>query len=348
MFNLKTRYFFIALLGAYSFVNTIFTEVYNYYNINVPWHAALGAMLLITWLVWDVNRLLKPLTHKIFHPLINWKNLVIFFGMGVAASAIISVVVVYCIGSLLLKMPAANLELPLKLGFTYATRINLFLHAVNAIIVFVNAYKAKELEARELEKANAQAKLAAIKSQVNPHFLFNNLNVLSGLVMTENPDANKFLEAFSTVYRHILNSQSMELVPLQTELDYIEPYIFLLQKRFPESLQVTVTIAPSYLQWKLVPASLQMLVENAIKHNIASRSKPLHLSIEVKKGTPLLTVSNNLQPRQQIENSTKIGLHNIAQRYELIAAKKISVENNGTVFAVAIPLIHPANENADN
>ena len=219
----------------------------------------------------------------------------------------------------------------------YGARVSLFLHTLNAIFFYVNAYKTKQLEAEELKRINTQAQLQSIKNQVNPHFLFNNLNVLSSLVMTDNPDANKFIEEFSTVYRHILNSQEKELIELRTELDYIKPYIFLLQKRFPDSISIVLDIPESYQNWYIVPVALQMLIENAIKHNIVSRARPLQVSIVVK-GEHLI-VKNNLQLKLQVEHSTQIGLQNISQRYQIITGKAIKIDKDQNSFSVSIPLI---------
>ena len=219
----------------------------------------------------------------------------------------------------------------------YGARVSLFLHTLNAIFFYVNAYKTKQLEAEELKRINTQAQLQSIKNQVNPHFLFNNLNVLSSLVMTDNPDANKFIEEFSTVYRHILNSQEKELIELRTELDYIKPYIFLLQKRFPDSISIVLDIPESYQNWYIVPVALQMLIENAIKHNIVSRAKPLQVSIVVK-GEHLI-VKNNLQLKLQVEHSTQIGLQNISQRYQIITGKAIKIDKDQNSFSVSLPLI---------
>jgi len=219
----------------------------------------------------------------------------------------------------------------------YGARVSLFLHTLNAIFFYVNAYKTKQLEAEELKRINTQAQLQSIKNQVNPHFLFNNLNVLSSLVMTDNPDANKFIEEFSTVYRHILNSQEKELIELRTELDYIKPYIFLLQKRFPDSISIVLDIPESYQNWYIVPVALQMLIENAIKHNIVSRAKPLQVSITVK-GEQLI-VKNNLQIKSQVEHSMQIGLQNITQRYRIITGKTININKDQNSFSVSLPLI---------
>jgi two-component system, LytTR family, sensor kinase len=238
----------------------------------------------------------------------------------------------------LLHLSAEESPIAIKLAFTYGTRINLFLHIINGIFVFISEYKNKQLEAEELKRIITQAQLQSIKNQVNPHFLFNNLNVLSGMVMKDNPDANKFIEEFAKVYRYILNSQDKELISLQTELDYIKPYIFLLEKRFPESISIELNIPNKYYSYYIVPAALQMLIENAIKHNVVSKARPLQISLSAN-GRELLTVKNNLQIKQLPETSSQIGLKNISQRYEFITGKNIEIIKDDLSFSVAIPLI---------
>ncbi len=337
MFSSRYRYLCILLLGMYSYLNTLFTEVKTYYGFAIPGYILMLIMVLIVLVIWEGNRLLLKV---IKHRLENYgqiKFLFIFFILGVLLAVVNTIVVCFFIGKWM-RLPEAQTIIGLKLAFTFGTRINLFLHILNAIFVYITEYKNKQLEAEELKRINAQSQLQAIKNQVNPHFLFNNLNVLSGMVVKDNPDANKFIEAFSKVYRHILNSQDKELVTIENELEVITPYIFLLQKRFPESVQVDIEIDPIYFNHFIVPAALQMLIENAIKHNVLSRANPLKILISINKNGGLF-VRNNLQPKQQLETSTQVGLRNIEQRYGFIIGKKINVIKDPDSFTVILPLI---------
>jgi sensor histidine kinase YesM len=338
MFKSKYRYAIIIMLGVYSYLNTLFSEVYYYYGITAPWYYILLSMILITLLVWEVNRLIQNKLQNLFQGITKIKFLFVFFFVGLVIAAVTTLAISYCI-ALLVKLPSGQLRIAVKLAFTYGTRINLFIHIVNGIFVFITEYKNKQLETEELKRINIQSQLQAIKNQVNPHFLFNNLNVLSGMVMKDNPDANKFIEEFSKVYRYILNSQDKELIALQTELEFIKPYIFLLEKRFPESISIQLNIEPRYTQFYIVPAALQMLIENAIKHNVLSKAKPLEITINIDKAENLV-VRNNFQPKAQIEHSTQVGLKNIAQRYELTTGKTIDIIKDESSFSVSLPLIH--------
>ena len=339
MFTSKYRYGIIILLGAYSYLNTLFTEVYQYYGIHAPWYDVMGMMIIITLAVWEANRGILYFLQKKSSQWATWRFLFVFFITGMAAAALLTLAICYAAAGWL-NLAGTEMKMGTRLAFTYGTRINLFLHIINGIFIFNRQYKTKQLEAEELKRMNAQAQLQAIKNQVNPHFLFNNLNVLSGMVIRDNPEANTFIEEFSKVYRHILNSQDKELIPLGTELEFIKPYIFLLEKRFPESFSVTIEIEANYYQWLIVPASLQMLMENAIKHNILSAARPLQLSIAIENNANLI-VRNNLQLKPPMENSTQLGLKNIAQRYELIAGQQIEIRTNDNSFTVALPLIQP-------
>ena len=340
MFTTKYRYLLILLLAVYSYINTLFLEVYAYYHIDAKWYLVLLSFVFITLFVWETNRLLQKILNRYFAGILYIRYLVIFFLCGVVASSLLSLIIIFSLNAVFIHLPAAQLKMPLKLALSYGTRINLFLHIINAVLFYINQYKNKELEAEELKRINSQAQLQAIRSQVNPHFLFNNMNVLSTLVMQENPDANKFIEEFSKVYRHILNAQKYELITLQAELEFIKPYFFLLQKRFPESIFIHINIPPEYLSYYIIPVAVQMLVENAIKHNITSRQKPLQifLSIDSKKN---LSVMNNLQLKTVTDESTGIGLQNISKRYELTAGKTIDIEKTNDSFLVSLPLIQP-------
>jgi len=209
----------------------------------------------------------------------------------------------------------------------------------NTIIFYFKEYRSTRLEAEELKRFQVQAELQLVKNQINPHFLFNNLNVLSTLVMQNNNEANRFIEEFSKVYRYILNNHEKELVDLKTELHYINPYIFLLEKRFGEGLKVNINIPEHYKDCLVIPAALQMLIENAIKHNIVSRSKPLHIDLHIN-GNHTIVVSNNLQVKPSVENSTEIGLRNIIKRYSLVSNREVIIDSEENEFRVTLPLIN--------
>lgn len=340
MFANRYRYLFILLLSAYAFINTVLCEVYHYFNIQVAWQDALITIVLITFLSWEGSRLIESQVRKRFPPdrrQVWFLGAFFLAGMGISLSA--AALVVYVIGAWVYKYPYPLYEMPLKLNLIYAGLINLLFHLLNAILLFFREYRLKYMEAEELKRASTQAQLLAVKTQVNPHFLFNNLNVLSSMVIRDNPGANKFIEEFAKVYRYILNSQDKELVELEKELAFIKPYVYLLQQRYPDGLKVDISIPDRYNNCYIIPVALQMLIENAIKHNTISRNSPLYIKVTTN-GADMLVVRNNRQPRRSVEQSNRIGLQNIAKRYELVCGKEISINATEQVFEVVLPLLH--------
>jgi two-component system, LytTR family, sensor kinase len=339
MFTNKYRYIFALLLSLYTYINTVFCKVYYYFNISIEWYFAFATILAITFLILESNRLIEPFIRKLVNvEKSNIRFLISLFLLGSILSTVVAVGVVMLVGMWIHPYSLQQNLTPIKLNLIYAWLVNLLFHLVNTIIFYFQEYKTTRLEAEELKRISAQAELQLVKSQINPHFLFNNLNVLSALVMKDNAEANRFIEEFSKVYRYILGNHDKELVQLKTELDYIKPYIFLLEKRFGEGLNITVDIPARYNDYFIIPASLQMLVENAVKHNIVNKNKPLHINI-CANGNNSIVVSNNLQVKQLVERSTELGLQNIVKRYHLVSNKKVLIDKNGPLFSVTLPLL---------
>lgn len=341
MFTHRFRYLFALLLSVYTYLNTEFCQVYDYFNIRIEWYVAFGTILAITFLTLEGNRLIEPLLRKKIPPE-NYKTRfpVGFFLAGSVLSTLVALTVVLFVGMALHSFSLSENFTPIKLNLMYAWLVNLLFHLINTIIFYFKEYRSSRLEAEELKSAQALAELQLIKSQVNPHFLFNNLNVLSALVMQNHSEANRFIEEFSKVYRYILHNHENELVPLKTELHYINPYIFLLQKRFGDGLQVSIDIPEAYSDRLIIPAAIQMLIENAIKHNVVSRNRPLHISLHAN-GNNSIVITNNLQVKQSTEPSTGIGLRNIMKRYELVSDREVGIMKNESCFTVTLPLINP-------
>jgi two-component system, LytTR family, sensor kinase len=209
--------------------------------------------------------------------------------------------------------------------------------AVYETIYFMNELRNSVIEKEMLKRENLKAQLSALKTQVNPHFLFNNLNTLSS-VIPENPEqAVAFVQQLSKVYRHILEVKDEHSILLQDELEVLKAYAFLLQTRFGNNLDISINIPEEKLRKKIVPLSLQILMENAIKHNIVSSDKPLRVEVFTENGR--LIVSNNLQKKNQLTETTGIGLDNIRNRYKLLSDRKVEVQESNSNFTVSIPLI---------
>jgi two-component system, LytTR family, sensor kinase len=209
--------------------------------------------------------------------------------------------------------------------------------AIYESIYFMHELRHSVEETENLKRENLSAQLNALRTQVNPHFLFNNLNTLSSLIPENPKHAVDFVQQLSKVYRHILEVKDEKCILLKDELEVLNAYTFLLKTRFDKNLEVNINIPQEKMQKKIVPLSLQILMENAIKHNIVSAEKPLQINVFAENGS--LVVSNNLQIKNQINESTGIGLDNIRNRYRLISEKPVKVTENETNFTVSIPLI---------
>ena len=190
----------------------------------------------------------------------------------------------------------------------------------------------------ELQKENLQSQFEVLKQQVNPHFLFNSLNVLLSLIKTDSDLAESFTEKLSKVYRYVLENKEKDIVPLGTELEFINSYVFLLNIRFTGKIIVRIQTGDDKNGRMILPMALQILIENAIKHNAFSKTNPLRIDISVDKDD-FLAVKNNIQARENHIQSTGIGLTNIRNRYKLISDRIPVFEKTETEYIARIPLI---------
>ena len=183
----------------------------------------------------------------------------------------------------------------------------------------------------------ADLRYATLKNLVNPHFLFNSLNILDGLIEPENEAAKDYLRRLSALYRYMTVHEKEELVRLEDERAFARNYVKLLSIRFPDAIQVRVNVRDEELLTRIVPCSLQILIENAIKHNAISKETPLLLEISSEKGW--LSLRNNIRPRTSPAASTGVGLHYIQTRYKDLSDREIQVLQDKEHFTVRIPLI---------
>jgi sensor histidine kinase YesM len=190
----------------------------------------------------------------------------------------------------------------------------------------------------KLQKENLQSQFEVLKQQVNPHFLFNSLNVLTSLIKADPDLAETFTEKLSKVYRYVLENKEKDLVSLSTEMDFLKAYLFLINIRFSGKIHVKIDIDNQYVEYKVLPIAVQMLIENAIKHNTYSKAQPLNIIISVDENHNLI-VSNNLKMRETIMASTGVGLENISRRYALISDKTPSFKKTEEYFIAKLPLL---------
>ncbi|MDO6743824.1 2TM domain-containing protein [Tenacibaculum soleae] len=215
-----------------------------------------------------------------------------------------------------------------------------FFHARSFMINWKASLK-QETTQHEIVAKTETAKFETLKSQLDPHFLFNSLNVLTSLIGENPKQAEKFTTKLSKVYRYVLEQRNKELIPLEEELRFAKTYMELLQMRFEDAVQFNIPTTVSNLDLKIVPLSLQLLLENAVKHNVVSSAKPLEIYIFEQDG--FLQIQNTVNPKEAIGKSTKVGLRNIADRYGLITNKRVEIKNNNKTFTVSLPLLIKTN-----
>lgn len=266
--------------------------------------------------------------------------------LGILSAVIINFIVVYCcnyINYVMIQKVSTQEEfLSGKYNFTnwffvnFALMIAAFLHAKGFMEELKKTSK-KEVVQQKLIANSANAQFESLKNQLDPHFLFNSLNVLSALI-DENPDqAQKFTSSMSKIYRYVLEQKDKELVTVLDEIEFAKTYCNLLKTRFEDSVDFEFDVLKEDEQKLVVPLSLQLLLENCIKHNFATSSKPL--IIKVYSEGSYLSVKNNLQKREQLKESAGIGLSNIVQRYSLLTDQNVFVEESAQDFKVKIPVL---------
>ena len=228
--------------------------------------------------------------------------------------------------------------------------VSSFLHA-KAFMTNWKIAMTQESTKQEIVAKTETAKFESLKSQLDPHFLFNSLNVLTSLI-GENPyKAEKFTTKLSKIYRYVLEQRNKDLIPVLEEIKFANTYMELLGMRFEDAVKFEIPSSITNKNLKIVPLSLQLLLENAVKHNVVSSSKPL--TIRIYEQDNYLIIENNINPKQAIGQGTKVGLRNIADRYGLITDKNVIIENNNKIFKVSLPLLLKMNnmiysENLEN
>lgn len=231
----------------------------------------------------------------------------------------------------------------------YDQLINYFLVALITsfflgLFYFIDRKKNKleqEIVKESTKAETATAQFETLKNQLDPHFLFNSLNVLTGLI-EENPDnAIDFTTSLSKIYRYVLEQKDKEVVPIQEEINFAKTYVNLLKLRFENSIDFEIEQSIFSENEFIVPLSLQILLENTIKHNVVSEQKPL--KIKISKKDNFLIVENSFQPKETIKDSTGIGLKNIINRYQLISNREVLIEKNEEIFNVKLPILTQKN-----
>ncbi|WP_299454531.1 sensor histidine kinase [uncultured Microscilla sp.] len=322
-------------------------------------YTGIVVLSLMIFLASSVDIGIIGLTHNLVISFINWQGAVLIMWHyqnkypkhSQALVRILLEFVVMCLfilglvtfnhwlASVLYNVPCHWSSIPQSMAFNLV--ITLFIGAFYESRYLFERWQESVIETQKLRRQTTQSQLEVLKNQVNPHFLFNSLNTLLTLIPEDKKTAQKFTRKLEVVYRYILQHQNQELTTVAREFEFIKAYLFLQQIRFGDNLKVQMLVEKEYLQHQIVPLSLQMLVENAIKHNVISSARPLYLNIITKSNR--LIVRNNLQPKKVTsgmrENSTHIGLKNIKDRYAFFTQQPVAIQPKVATFEVRLPLL---------
>ncbi len=290
----------------------------------------------LTILCWTLMYFGNEYLHEYLDEKINWtKYPVKRLTLGLLVLTVYTVAMTYII------VYSANTIFKLRIGAVSTTiymsmGITLVISLILTSRSFLVNWRQTAIDAEKFKQESTVAKFESLRNQVNPHFLFNSLNALTNLVYEDPDKAAKFIKQLSEVYRYLLETRDKEVVQLDEEEKFLKSYQYLQEIRFGGKLTITVSLDDANCM--VAPLALQMLVENAIKHNEISEEHPLHIRLFMEPD--FVVVENNLQPKRILdEKSPGLGLDNICKRYEFLTDRKVQVSKNGT-FAVRLPKIH--------
>ncbi|GAB3899156.1 hypothetical protein GCM10028803_19780 [Larkinella knui] len=335
----------------------------KYVEIALVW-AAIGGVIVRQWLIpditWPIQVILFFLSflvlnaiwgfHYWFNDFLNRrlpfeKNIKLrFFVQVIGGWSIvktISVVAGYIVSTFYFSTQFTDISQKNRFGIII---IGFTIFLANTVVClgfmashFLKRWQEDAIRATQLEKEKVQVQLDSLKNQISPHFLFNSLSSLDGLIH-ENPDlASQFLRQLSKVFRYVIQHKDKDLVTLTTEVDFINNYVLLLKTRFNGSLDIQIEIPSVYADKAIVPVTLQILIENAIKHNVATTGQPL--AIHIMAVDDCVIVENNLQRKQRVETSNGQGLTNLKALYHFLSEREVKVEEQKESFRVCVPLI---------
>ncbi len=320
----------ISTVPTYLFAgNRIFTNFSHYAN-SILYGALLG------WTIWKGNQLLG----LYFDYKMPWdKNPTKSFLYRIISSVIFSmvdiVIVSYLIYTYIYKINVFDNIRPLINYALVAFVIAMLVTTIIYLYHFFISWRESLIQSEKYKRDALSMQYETLKSYVNPHFLFNSLSVLSSLVEKDTQKSQQFIKQLSDIYRYVLEQKDKELVPLKVEFEFIKSFIDLNKIRHGDNLKVDIRI--DNFEGFVIPLSLQILVENALKHNIISEEEPL--TITISRENSALIVQNNLQIRKTISDANGIGLETIQKRYEMLTSEPLIIQSEGGYFRVKIPII---------
>ncbi len=295
-------------------------------------------IVIIALLLWFGNRLLTLRLDR-FMPWSKYGNWRFFIQLilGIAYLLFLINLIYYIIKTSLTSTPPVW-EQMIVVNFWGAV-IFIPVFSLYFSLHFLKHWRTSELEVEKNQKERMRSQLDSLKNHLDPHFLFNNLNILASLIESDKTTSRNFIQKFAEVYRSLLRTKSDDLIPLSEELDFVDAYMYLIRVRFEDHIQLTTTLQNHPKSKMLPPLTLQMLLENAIKHNLITETRPLQIEIVEKEGNYLL-VRNSLYIKADHGSTDQgTGLENIKKRYAHFTDQPIHVVKTETHFEVTIPLL---------
>ena len=296
------------------------------------------ASILYGYPLWKGNEyLIKLLDRKVPWLKYPFKRLMFQFTGMIVFSAIVIITITFIYFKLALGYPDDTFMFMSIQSMKIAVILLIFSALItNSVFFFLN-WKQSAVQQEKLKLEHLALQYETLKNQVNPHFLFNSLNSLTSLIEKDQGNAVLFVKKLSEVYRYVLDQKDNELVPVGEEMKFLESYIFLQKIRFGENLTVDLKV-DAQNDRKVIPLSLQMMVENAIKHNVIAKGHPLHIEI-YSPNREYIVVKNNIQRKSSDELSTGLGIENLKKRYEFLTSKSLVISGGTDYFIVEIPFV---------
>ncbi len=328
-------YMFIVGIGISFLLHFITKPIEEKHNVFLDFFTS----IVITILVWEGNLRIDNWLNRKF-PWVGkpGKRILIQLPISMIYSAVMIFLSMLFFNHFVCALPTSSKEMFMSTSVIIGVMVSIILLSFEVGSQFFSNWKASLIEIEHHKTEVVQAQLQNLKNQINPHFLFNNMSVLSSLVYKDQDKAVDFINQLSKVYRYLLDNKDRELVTLEDELTFIRSYTYLLQIRFDTNIKFTIEVENSALQKLVPPMAIQILVENAINHNEISEELPLSVSITNYENE--LVVTNNLQLRTNTEPSSKTGLKNIKDRYHYFTDKPVEIIESAHSFVVKIPLLH--------
>ena len=320
-------------------IYVVFLAIYFFMGREIVVNRELGRdfleHMLFSWVIYMANAYVflyafRHFGERVFH----WKNL----GLSLLANAGVSLLAIFA-ANFMLKVGLGDMGLEEFIArqtpsyYMVSLAIALVVSGIFYAFFYSKHRQENRVQEQKIIARTASAQFDALKNQLDPHFLFNSLNVLTSLIDEDPRQAQRFTTSLSKVYRYVLEQKSKELVPVDEEFAFARTYVELLKMRFEDSLTFDIPEKAVNPEGLIVPLSLQLLLENAVKHNVVTPSRPLRITVREEDG--FLVVANNLQEKQVVKKSSGVGLQNIQQRYALLTERRLRISRSETEFRVA-------------